>query len=50
LRQDKYVAIDFPGSTSTNALAINDDGEIVGDYVDKKGNTHGFKAVPKDKR
>jgi probable HAF family extracellular repeat protein len=47
LRQGKYVAIDFPGSTSTNALAINDDGEIVGYHVDKKGNTHGFKAVPR---
>ena len=48
LRQDKYVAIDFPGSISTELLAINDDGEIVGDYMDKNGNRHGFKAVPKD--
>ena len=48
LRQGKYTAVDVPGSTSTAALAINDDGEIVGWYVDKNGNTHGFKAVPKD--
>lgn len=48
LRQGKYTAIDVPGSTSTAALTINDDGEIVGWYVDKKGNTHGFKAVPED--
>jgi uncharacterized membrane protein len=48
LRQGKYTAIDVPGSTSTAALAINDDGEIVGWYVDKNGNTHGFKAVSKD--
>ena len=48
LRQGKYTAIDVPGSTSTAALGINDDGEIVGWYVDRKGNTHGFKAVPRD--
>ncbi len=48
LRQGKYTAIDVPGSTSTSALTINDDGEIVGWYVDRKGNTHGFKAVPQD--
>jgi probable HAF family extracellular repeat protein len=50
LRQGKYVSIDFPGSTSTSALAINDDGVIVGDYTDKNGNTHGFKAVPNDEK
>ena len=49
LRQGKYVVIDFPGSISTELTAINDDGEIVGDYADKNGNVHGFKAVPKDK-
>ena len=48
LRQGKYVAIDFPGSTSTSVLAINDDGTIVGGYSDKQGVDHGFKAVPKD--
>jgi len=48
LRQGKYTAIDAPGSTSTAVLAINDDGQIVGNYTDKQGNTHGFKAVPKD--
>jgi uncharacterized membrane protein len=50
LRQGKYIAIDVPGSTSTSALGINDDGLIVGDYTDKQGNVHGFKAVPKDER
>jgi uncharacterized membrane protein len=49
-RQGKYFAIDVPGSTSTSALAINDDGTIVGDYTDKNGNVHGFKAVPKDEQ
>jgi probable HAF family extracellular repeat protein len=48
LRQGKYVSIDFPGSTSSVVLAINDDGQIVGWYTDKDGNTHGFKGEPKD--
>jgi uncharacterized membrane protein len=50
LRQGKYVAIDFPGSTSTSVLGINDDGVIVGTYSDKQGVDHGFKAVPQDER
>jgi hypothetical protein len=50
LRQGKYTAIDVPGSISTELRAINDDGEIVGDYTDKNGNMHGFKAVPKDEQ
>jgi hypothetical protein len=45
-RHGKYVAIDVPGSTSTAALGINDDGVIVGSYADKQGVDHGFKAVP----
>ena len=48
LREGKYTAIDVPGSISTEPLAINDDGEIVGGYTDKQGNVHGFKAVPKE--
>ena len=50
LRQGKYVAIDFPGSTNTRALAINDDGQTVGFYTDGAGVNHGFKAVPKDEQ
>ena len=50
LRQGAYTAIDFPGSVYTEAFSINDDGVIVGDYTDKNGNTHGFKAVPKDEK
>jgi probable HAF family extracellular repeat protein len=46
LRDGQYERIDVPGSTSTRALAINDDGVIVGSFTDRKGNTHGFKAVP----
>ena len=50
LRQGKYIAIDFPGSGFTIALAINDDGVIVGTYNDKQGVSHGFKAVPEGAR
>jgi len=48
LRQGKYVSIDFPGSISSVVLAINDDGQIVGWYIDKEGNTHGFRGEPKN--
>jgi uncharacterized membrane protein len=46
LHDGKYRAIDFPGSPNTFVEAINDDGTIVGIFFDKKGNLHGFKAVP----
>jgi probable HAF family extracellular repeat protein len=48
LRQGRYVRLDFPGAASTAVVSINDDGWIVGMYDDKKGNTHGFKAVPNE--
>src|SRR5207302_855466 len=48
LRQGEYARIDFPGSTGTQINAINDDGEIVGFYIDKADNTHGFRGEPKD--
>jgi uncharacterized membrane protein len=48
LRHGKYIPFDVPGSISSNPLAINDDGIIVGAYTDKNGVTHGFKAIPKD--
>ena len=50
LREGKYNAIDFPGSDFTIATAINDDGVIVGLYLDKQRVSHGFKALPKDER
>ena len=43
----EFTLIDFPGSTSSQAMGINDDGLIVGRYVDKDGAMRGFKAVPK---
>ena len=50
LRDGKFAAIDYPGSVFTDAFSINDDGVIVGDYTDKQGIQHGFKAVPDDSR
>ena len=48
LQDDQYTQIDFPRSTSTRALAVNDDGGIVGLYEDRQGRTHGFKAISND--
>lgn len=50
LRNGQYSAIDFPGSTFTDAFAISDDGVIVGDFTDRKGNAHGFKALPNNEQ
>jgi len=36
---------DFPGAVHTRAFGINDAGEIVGEYVDSNGRTHGFIAT-----
>jgi hypothetical protein len=48
LRDGKYTAIDVPGSIYADAFSLNDDGVIVGDFTDRNGNIHGYKAVPKD--
>jgi probable HAF family extracellular repeat protein len=48
LQDGRFTAIDFPGSVFTDAFSINDDGIIVGDYTDKEGVQHGFKAMPND--
>lgn len=36
------ATFDFPGAVQTRAFGINDLGEIVGEYVDSGGRTHGF--------
>jgi probable HAF family extracellular repeat protein len=36
-----YTTLDVPGSTATEALGINDAGQIVGDYL-AGGGQHGF--------
>ena len=41
-----YSQIDFPGATRTEARAINDAGQIVGDYYDASNVQHGFLATP----
>jgi uncharacterized membrane protein len=47
LRDGQFTVIDFPGSqTSTEPTSINDDGVIVGRYVDRGGAIRGFKAKP----
>ena len=37
-----FVSFDSPAATSTNANGNNDDGTVVGVYVDKDGKQHGF--------
>ena len=44
----EYAIIDPPGSFDTFLFGINDDGVVVGAATDKDGNTHGFRAMPKD--
>jgi len=38
----KFTAIKFPGSDGTNAIGINDKGDVVGMYLDSSGAYHGF--------
>jgi len=41
-----FTSFDFPGATSTLAWGINASGQIVGDYLNADGSTHGFLAQP----
>ena len=34
--------LDFPGSTFTQALGLNNNGQVVGVYIDASGHSHGF--------
>ena len=36
------VTLDAPGSTFTQALGLNNQGQVVGVYLDGGGNSHGF--------
>jgi hypothetical protein len=38
----KFTAINFPKSTATQAIGINDKGDVVGLYLDSAGAQHGF--------
>ena len=40
-----YSTLDVPGSIATEAIGINDLGQIVGYYTDAAGNEHGFLAT-----
>ena len=46
LRDGEFTVIDFPGGSGSDAFGINDDGVIVGRYVDRNGAIRGFKAKP----
>ena len=39
-----FGRIDFPGATATRVFGINAGGDMVGNYVDISGRTHGFIA------
>jgi uncharacterized membrane protein len=42
-RKGKYTLLDFPNANLTEAIGINDDGQVVGDYRDSSsGKFHGF--------
>ena len=41
-KKGKYTLLDFPGANLTEAIGINDDGQVVGDYRDSSGKFHGF--------
>jgi uncharacterized membrane protein len=47
LRDGEFTQIHFPGAQGTDAWDINDDGVIVGRYLDSAGRIVGFKAKPK---
>ena len=48
LRDREFTRIDFPGAQATEAMAINDDGVIVGRFVNRDGQVLGFRAKPKN--
>jgi len=43
----KFTAINFPKGTGTQAMGINDKGDIVGLYFDTAGAQHGFSKIGK---
>jgi len=48
LRDGQFTPINFPGALGTDAWDINDDGVIVGRYLDRAGHIVGFKAKPRN--
>jgi hypothetical protein len=45
-RSGRVAVLSVPGSTSTQALGINDRDEVVGVYTDSMSNMHGFTWTP----
>jgi len=41
-KRGRCTLLDFPSATLTEAVGVNDDGQVVGDYRDSAGNFHGF--------
>jgi probable HAF family extracellular repeat protein len=42
LDRGRFTRLDFPGSLSSQALDINDRGQVVGEYKDADGVFHGY--------
>jgi hypothetical protein len=45
-RTGRFIDIEYPGSIDTHVFGINDLGVIVGSWVDKNNNLHGFIGYP----
>jgi|SRR5215471_13166112 len=45
----KFTSIDYPGLVGTTAWGINSAGQMVGNWFDTDGNSHGWVATPGDK-
>jgi uncharacterized membrane protein len=41
-KKGRCTILDFPGANLTEAIGVNDDGQVVGDYRDIAGKFHGF--------
>jgi len=46
LSKGVYATIDFPGAIITTAYDIDDQGDIVGGWVDSSGHIHGYLRTP----
>jgi probable HAF family extracellular repeat protein len=46
VQTSKFVAVEFPGETITNAEGINRHGEVVGVFTDASNHTHAFTFMP----
>jgi uncharacterized membrane protein len=42
LTQGTFTTLDYPGAAFTQALGLNNKGDVVGFYMDSVGNSHGW--------